>query len=112
MDHRALGEGIGSDELVVGRVVGDRDDADFAGDAFRAPAEVPRVKAEGAVFMVTAANADDVDAFGTDTGVGRLATFLEGPDLQTSEDGLGSEPERKWEKIPLFPVVCALCSCF
>ena len=112
LDNRAFGEGIGSDELVVGRVVGDRDDADFAGDTFGAPAEVPRVKAEGAVFVVTAADADDVDAFGTDTGVGRLATFLEGSDLQTSENDLGSGPERKWENIPLFAVVCALCSCF
>ena len=81
LDNRALGEGVGSDELVVGRVVGDRDDADFAGDAFRAPAEIPGIEAEGAVFVVTASNADDVDAFGTDTGVGRLAAFLEGPAL-------------------------------
>lgn len=45
--------------------------------------------------MVTATNTDNVDAFGTDTGVGGLTAFLEGPELQTSEDDLGSGPERK-----------------
>ena len=111
LNNRALGEGIGSDKLVVRRVVGDRDDADFASDSFGAPAEIPRVKAEGAVFVVTAADADDVYAFGTDTGVGGLTTFLEGSGLQKSEDDLGSGPERRWN-VPLLAVVCALCSCF
>ena len=90
LDNGALGEGIGSDELVVRRVIGDGDDADFAGDAFRAPAEIARVEAEGAVFVVAPSNADDVNAFGTDTGVGGLTAFLEGPGLQTSGHDLGS----------------------
>lgn len=45
LNNSALGEGIGSDELVVRRMVGDRDDADFTGDTFGAPAEVPGVEA-------------------------------------------------------------------
>ena len=81
LNNGALGEGIGSDELVVRRVVGDRDDADFAGDAFGAPAEVPGVEAEGAVFVVPATDTDNVDTFGADTGVGGLAAFLESSDL-------------------------------
>ena len=55
---------------------GDRDDADFSGNAFGAPAEVPGVEAEGTVFVVATAGADDVDAFGADTGVGMLTAFF------------------------------------
>jgi hypothetical protein len=73
-----FGEGVGADEFVVGRMEGHDDDTDFAGDAFGAPAEVTRVETQGAIFGVAAANADEMDAFVTDTGVGWLATFLEG----------------------------------
>ena len=59
-------------------MVGDVDHADFAADALGAPGEVAGVEAEGAVFMVAAPDADDVDAFGADTGIGWLAAFFEG----------------------------------
>ena len=72
-----FGEGVCADEFVVGGVVGDGDDADFAGDAFGAPGEVAGVETEAAVFGVAATGADEVDALGSDTGVGWLATFLE-----------------------------------
>ena len=74
----ALGEGVGADELVVGRVEGDGNDTDFAGDALAAPGEVAGVDAQAAEFAVAATGADEVDALGTDTGVCRLATLLEG----------------------------------
>lgn len=61
-------------------MVGDGDDTDFAGDAFGTPAEIPRVEAEGTVFLVAATGADDVDAFGADTGVGGLAAFFKCPE--------------------------------
>jgi len=73
-----FGEGVGAHEFVVGGVVGDGDDAYFARDAFGAPGEVAGVEAEGAVFGVAAAGADEVDAFGADAGCGRLAAFFEG----------------------------------
>jgi hypothetical protein len=72
-----FGEGIGSDEFVVGRMEGYDDDTGLAGDAFGAPAEVAAVETEGAVFGVAAADADEMDALAADTGVGWLTTFLE-----------------------------------
>ena len=71
-------EGVCADEFVVGRMVGHDDDADLARDAFAAPGEVAGFEAQGAVFGVAAAGADEVDAFGADAGVGGLTTFLEG----------------------------------
>ena len=55
----------------------DGDDTHFARDAFTSPCEVAGVETEGAEFAVAAARADEMDAFAADTGVGRLATFLE-----------------------------------
>jgi len=77
LDNGGLGEGVCADEFVVGRVVGDADDAGLARDAFAAPAEVAGVEAQGAELAVTAAGADEMYALGADTGVGGLAAFLE-----------------------------------
>lgn len=55
---------------------GHADHTDFARDAFRAPAEVTGVNAEGSVFGVAATGADEVDAFVADSGVCWLAAFL------------------------------------
>jgi hypothetical protein len=77
LDDGGLGQGVGADQLVVGRVVGDADDTGLAGAALRGPREVARVKAQGAVLVVAAAGADGVNALGTDTGVGGLAAGLE-----------------------------------
>ena len=74
----ALGEGVGTDELVVGGVEGDADDADLAGDALAAPGEVAGVEAQATELAVAAAGADEVDALGADAGVGGLAALLEG----------------------------------
>ena len=73
-----LGQSIGAHKLVIRRVEGDDNDAHFAGDAFAAPREVAGVEAEGAVLLVAAAGADEVDTFGADAGVGGLAAFFEG----------------------------------
>ena len=45
LDHGGLGEGVRADEFVVGRVEGDGNDTDFAGDALAAPGEVAGVDA-------------------------------------------------------------------
>ena len=71
-------ERVCAHELVVGRVVGYVQDAGFARGAFGAPGEVAAVQAEAAVFVVAAPDAHDVDAFGTDAGVGWLTAFFEG----------------------------------
>lgn len=77
LDDGGAGQGVGADELVVGGVVGDDDDARLAGAALRAPGEVARVEAQGTVLVVAAAGADRVDALGSNTGVGTLAASLE-----------------------------------
>ena len=77
LDDGGLGQGVGADQLVVGRVVGDDDDTGLAGAALGGPGEVAAVQAQGAVLVVAAAGADDVDALGADTGVGGLAAGLE-----------------------------------
>ena len=77
LDDGGFGESVGADEFVVGRMEGHANDAGLARDAFGAPAEVSGVETEGAVFGITAADADEMDALGADTGVGGLATFLE-----------------------------------
>lgn len=77
LDDGGLGQGVGADQLVVGRVVGDDDDTGLAGAALGGPGEVTGVETEGTVLVVAAAGADGVDALGADTGLGRLATKLE-----------------------------------
>lgn len=77
LDDGGLGQGVGSDQLVVGRVVGDDDDTGLAGAALRGPGEIARVETQGAVLVVTAAGADAVDSLGTNSGVGLLSTRLE-----------------------------------
>ena len=77
LDDGGLGQGVGADQLVVGGVVGDDDDTGLAGAALGGPGEVTGVEAQGTVLVVAAAGADGVDALGTDTGLGRLATELE-----------------------------------
>jgi hypothetical protein len=78
LDDGGLGQGICADEFVVGRVESDDDDTALAGYALGAPAEVAGVETKGSEFAVAAADADEMDALVADTGVGRLATFLEG----------------------------------
>ncbi len=77
LHHGGSGEGVGADELIVGRVEGHDDHSHFAGHSLGAPAEVAGVDAEGAVFGVAAAGAHEMDAFVADSRVGWLATFLE-----------------------------------
>lgn len=77
LDDGGLGQGVGADQLVVGRVVGDTDDTGLAGGALGGPREVTGVEAQGTVLVVAAAGADGVHALGTDTGVGGLAAGLE-----------------------------------
>lgn len=101
LDNGGLGEGVGADKLVVGRVVwcfrrvsisfslinnpsrtrkltGDDNDTSLARAALGGPGKIARVETQGTVLVVTTAGADGMDTLGTDTGVGRLTTRLEG----------------------------------
>ena len=78
LNNGRFGEGVCADELVVGGMVRDNDNTDFARYTFGAPGEVTRVQTESAIFLVAAASADEMDAFSADTSICWLATFLEG----------------------------------
>lgn len=77
LDNGGLGEGVGADELVVGRVEGHSQDTDFTRDALGAPGEVAGVDAESTELAVAAADADEMDALGSDSGVGGLTALFE-----------------------------------
>lgn len=72
-----LGQGVGADKLVVGRVVDDTDDTGLAGGALGGPRKVTAVEAQGTVLVVAAAGANNVHTLGADTGLGGLAAGLE-----------------------------------
>ena len=78
LDDGGLGEGVGTDQFVVGGVVGNTDDTGLAGDALRSPREVTGFETEGTELLVTTTGTDKVDSLGTDTGVGGLTTLVEG----------------------------------
>lgn len=77
LDDGRLGEGVGTDQFVVRRVVHDTNDTGLAGDALRSPREVTGVETEGTELLVTTTGADKVDSLVTKTGVGGLATLVE-----------------------------------
>lgn len=77
LDDGGLGEGVGSDQLVVGRVESHSDHADLAGNALAAPREVAGVETQSTEFAVAATSAHQVNTLGADTGVGGLTTLLE-----------------------------------
>jgi len=77
LDDGGLGQGVGSDKLVVRRVVGDDDNTGLAGAALGAPGKVTRVETESSVLVVATAGTDGSDPLGADTGVGSLTAGLE-----------------------------------
>ena len=77
MNHSGLGQGVGSDQLVVGWMVCDDDDTDLAGHTLRSPREVAGLETEGTVFAVASTGTDEMDSLGSDTGVGLLSAGFE-----------------------------------
>ena len=78
LDNGGFSERVRADELVVRRMEGHANDADFSGNAFGAPREVTGFEAETAVFGVTTTGADQMDTLSANTGVGWLTAFLKG----------------------------------
>lgn len=77
LDNGGFCEGVCADKLVVRGMVRDNDHADLAGDALGSPREVTGFEAESTELLVTTTGTDDVNALGSDTGNGGLATLLE-----------------------------------
>ena len=81
LNDGGFGEGVGADELVVGGMIHDGDDAGLARNGFGAPGEVTGIEAEGTEFAVAAADTDGVDALAADASRGCLTAFLEGSEI-------------------------------
>lgn len=77
MNDGGFGEGIGSDEFVVGGMESDDDHTDLARDALRSPREVASFETESTELSVATAGTDEMDSLGSDTGVGFLSAGFE-----------------------------------
>lgn len=77
LDDGGSGEGVGSDQLVVGRMESDDDHTDLAGDTLRSPGEVAGVETKGTELAVTTTGTDKMDSLCSDTGVGLLSAGFE-----------------------------------
>lgn len=75
-DDASLDKGLGTNQLVVGRVVHDIQDTDLAGADLGTPREVTRVDREGSELGVSSSAADLVDAGFTDLGHGSGTTKI------------------------------------
>ena len=69
-DDGVLHQSLGTDQLVVGGIVDDVDDAGLASDGFGSPGEVTGVETESSVLLVSSADANGVDALRSQLGVG------------------------------------------
>lgn len=86
LDNSRLGQGVGSDKLVVGRMEGNTNDTGLSSDVLRAPGEVTGFETKGTVLGVTATGTDRVNSLGADTGVGWLTAQLKLSLLSVSGD--------------------------
>ena len=80
LDDSGAGQGVGTDELVVGGVVDDTDDTGLLGDTLGAPGEVAGLETQSTELAVAAAGADKVHTLRANTGIGGLAALLESPE--------------------------------
>ena len=111
LDDSGFGESICSDKFVVRRVESNNNDTSFARDTFAAPREVTGVETKSTEFPVATSSANKMDSLVTNTGVCRLATFLESSthfELENvSQDRIHILIDLS---IPLLPVECAFCT--
>ena len=76
-NNGVLDKGLGTDELIVGRVVDDVNDMGLTSNGLRAPREVAGVETESAVLLVSSADANGVDSLRAELGHGSRASQLE-----------------------------------
>ena len=77
LDDGVLHEGLGTDKLIVSRIVEDINDAGLARLGLGTPGEVSVVELESAVLHVFAATSDKNDALLTDFGVAGNSSHFE-----------------------------------
>ena len=77
LNDSVLHKSVGTNQLVVGRVVNNSNDTSLAGDGLRTPGEVTGIQAHGTELAVTTTGTNLVNTLGTQLGVGSLTTQLE-----------------------------------
>lgn len=77
LNNSRLGQSVGSNQLVVGRVVDNTSDSGLSGDTLGGPREVTGVNSQRSELLVATSGSDRVDSLGTDLGVGGLSTQFE-----------------------------------
>jgi len=75
-DDGALDEGLGTDQLVIGRVVHDVEDTDLAGADLGTPRKVTGIESQGPELGVSSSAPNLVDAGFADLGHGRGASQI------------------------------------
>ena len=76
LDDGVAHKSVGTDELVVGGVVHNVEDAGAGGNTLSGPGEVAGLEAEGTTLDEAVPAADEVDDLGADTSHGGLAADL------------------------------------
>ena len=78
LNDAAFYQSVGTDQLVVGRVINNTEDTGFAGADFRTPTKVSRFQSKGTVLKVSTTSANNSDTFvsWSKLGVGTWATKL------------------------------------
>lgn len=115
LDDGGAGKGVCADEFVVGRMEGDDNDTDLAGDALGSPREVTALDSQRSVFGVSASGAYKMDSLGANTSVGWLTALLKSSAWKIVSEifallshGQFFHPSSVY--LPLLSVVCALCT--
>lgn len=77
LDNRTLHQGLRPHQLIITGIVDDIDDAGLPGCHFTTPRKVTRIESKTSFLDISTTNTDFVNAFGANTGVGRLPTQFE-----------------------------------
>jgi len=94
LDDTVLHEGVGTDQLVVGRIVNDREDTGLAGGDFRAPAKISRVKSQSSILEVSSTATHHANSLRANAGHGggaaelKLTLLADGNALATGRPAL------------------------
>lgn len=77
LDDGRLGQCVGSNQFVVGRVVHNTSNSGLSGDTLGSPREVTGLDSQSSELLVATSGSDSVDSLSTNLGVSWLSTQLE-----------------------------------
>lgn len=74
LNNSGLGQGVGSNQLIVRRVVCNNCKSGLSGNTLGSPREVTGLNSQSSELLVATSGSDTVDTLGADLGVGGLST--------------------------------------